>query len=157
VALRTVWYPQATSITSVSTNAAASALSQTNSPVGIQYQYQRKITGTLEDYGFRIDTDKLQSNNGSSWQDLTDPTVMTVTAFTITPETSTAVQLPCPNDCAGGGQACWPTLTVREFTVEIAARAANDATIQRSVRTRVRVANDLVTNNSGSTTRICPP
>lgn len=157
-ALRSVWYPQSSVVTPVTPNPAAPALTTTNSPVAIQYQYHRKVTGTLESYGFRIDGDRLQSRNGATWQDLTDPSVMTVTSLTITPESSTAVQLPCPNDCPlpAGGQACWPTLTVREFTVEIAARAANDATIQRSVRTRVRVANDLVTNNTGAANRICP-
>jgi Tfp pilus assembly protein PilW len=157
-ALRTVWYSQATATTPIAAALAASAneFSASTSPTQVVYHYQRKVTGAIENYGFRIANGKLQSLTGTTWQDLTDANVMTVTAFTLTPETNTATQLPCPNDCPGGGQACWPTITVREYTVDISARAANDAEIQRSVRTRVRVANDLVTNNTGATDRICP-
>lgn len=157
-ALRTVWYAQATATTPIAAALAASAneLTASTAPTQVVYHYQRKITGAIENYGFRIANGKLQSLTGSTWQDLTDANVMTVTAFTLTPEANAATQLPCPNDCPGGGQACWPTITVREYTVDITARAANDAEIQRSVRTRVRVANDLVTNNTGATDRICP-
>lgn len=157
-ALRTVWYAQPATTTPVAAALAASAnaLTRTSEPTQVVYHYQRKVTGAIEDYGFRISNGKLQSLTGTTWQDVTDANVMTVTAFTITPEVNASTTLPCPNDCPGGGQACWPTITVREFTVDITARAANDADIQRSVRTRVRVANDLVTNNTGAADRICP-
>jgi type II secretory pathway component PulJ len=151
-ALRTVWFAQESTATpiAVATAASASAVTRDESPTRLVYHYQRK------DYGFRIDNGKLQSLTGSTWQDLTDANVMTVTAFTITPEVNASSMLPCPNDCPGGGQACWPTITVREYAIAITARAANDNTIQRSVRSRVRVANDLVTNNSGLTDSLCP-
>lgn len=157
-ALRTVWFAQESTATpiAVATAASASAVTRDESPTRLVYHYQRKVSGALEDYGFRIDNGKLQSLTGSTWQDLTDANVMTVTAFTITPEVNASSMLPCPNDCPGGGQACWPTITVREYAIAITARAANDNTIQRSVRSRVRVANDLVTNNSGLTDSLCP-
>jgi Tfp pilus assembly protein PilW len=157
-ALRTVWFAQesATTPIAVGTAANANAITRQESPTRFVYHYQRKISGAIEDYGFRIDSGKLQSLTGATWQDLTDANVMTVTAFTITPEVNASSMLPCPNDCPGGGQACWPTITVREYAVAITARAANDNAIQRSVRSRVRVANDLVTNNSGLSDSLCP-
>jgi len=151
------WYPQPPAVTTATTsNAQRIVLASTTQ---VTYRYQRNSAGGLTNAGFRLSGTKLQSFDGSSWQDLTDDTVMRVTAFTITPNLAAATVIPCPNDCPGGGQACWPTVQVRRYTIDIAAQATNDAAITRSLRTRVRVANDLVSTNGGTSNTpaaICP-
>lgn len=153
-ARRLYWYPQATAVTAVATSNAQSIT--LTGATQVVYKYQRDSLGGTKVYGFRLNGTRLQSQAAGSWQDLTDDTVMRVTAFSITPDNGPVTVVPCPNDCPGGGQACWPTTQVRRYVVSITAQAANDATITRSIHTRVRVANDLVTNNTGSTTAICP-
>ncbi len=148
------WYPQAMSSTTVKTNSAQTI--NLSSPTNITYRYQRASLGGVSVLGFRLSGTKLQSYNGSSWQDLTDDSVMRITGFSITADNAPATVVPCPNDCPGGGTACWPSFQVRRYVVSITAQAANDATITRSIHTRVRVANDLITNNTGSTVAICP-
>jgi type II secretory pathway component PulJ len=149
------WYPQATTATTVLTSSAQTITQSTTSD--ITYRYQRYLGGGAVNYGFRLNGNKLQSRTGSNWQDLTDDTVMKVTSFTITAAPSAAAGVvPCPNLCPGGGTACWPTFQVRNYIVAIEAQAANDATITRSIRTRIRVTNDLITNNTGTTSSICP-
>ncbi len=148
------WYPQPSASTTVLTSSAQTITQSTTSD--ITYRYQRYLGGGAVNYGFRLNGNKLQSRTGSNWQDLTDDTVMKVTSFSITPAPSATAVIPCPNLCPAGGTACWPTFQVRNYVVAIAAQAANDATISRSIRTRIRVTNDLITNNTGSTTSICP-
>lgn len=148
------WYPQATTATTVKANNAQ--VITLSSPTNITYSYQRASLGGVAAVGFRLNGSKLQSLNGGSWQDMTDDSVMKITAFSIAADNAPAAVVPCPNDCPGGGSACWPTIQVRRYIVSITAQAANDATITRSLHTRIRVANDLVTNNTGSTVAICP-
>ena len=110
-------------------------------------------------YGFSRDTteDNLQSGNeqfgfnlvngaivmqiaSGNTQVVTDPDTLTVTAFTITPtETAVDIRDACAKTCTGGG--C-PTITVRQYLVTITGRAARDATVTRTLQTRVRVRND---------------
>ena len=73
-------------------------------------------------------------------QVVTDPETVFVTAFTITP-TVTAVDIrdSCAKTCIGAG--C-PTITVRQYLVTIAGRATRDASVTRTLQTRVRVRND---------------
>ena len=66
------------------------------------------------------------------------------TAFTITPRNGPETQLPCPNMCPGGITDCWPTLTVRELVVDITGEAVADPAVRRSLRSVVRLRNDLV-------------
>lgn len=141
LAQRTVWHAGMTQVPL--DNYFGADLTAASAPTSVRYRYQRAPAGNTQ-YGFRLEGTRLQTLADDVAQDLTDPSVMTVTGFTITPSANTPVKLPCPRNCPDGTQDCWPTLTVREFTVEITAQAANDATIQRSVRSQVRVANDYV-------------
>ena len=108
-------------------------------------------------YGFKLAGTKIQSNNGATWQDLTDDAVMRVTAFSVTPRNVGQTTLVCPNDCPGGGQACWPTVTVRDIDIDIEAQAQNDASITRSIRTTVRIRNDQVQRSGSVSAGVCPP
>lgn len=151
----TVWWPgtpgvQANSTTVTPLSGPATA---------VTYQYTRAGMGGVR--GFQLTSGKIESNlqDRLVWQDITDSRTLVITAFTVTPrfvsvpELTAVPKLPCPKLCPGNTTDCWPTLQVREFQVDISGRAANDASVQRSVRTIVRLRTDAVTP-SGST--ICP-
>jgi type IV pilus assembly protein PilW len=106
----------------------------------VNYQYFRGQT----DYGFRLQNGTIQTLLGNTWQDLTDRRVVQITTFNVTPRNAPALQVPCPNDCPGGGGACWPTVTVREFVVDITGQSVADAAVQRSLSTTVRLRNDAL-------------
>jgi type IV pilus assembly protein PilW len=119
----------------------------------VSYNYYRNASSpTL--YGFRLnDGGVVQSLMGNAWQDLTDARVMTVTAFNVTARDGPAQQTPCPKVCPGlplPATACWPTVTVRDFVIDITAQSVVDPAVQRSLSTSVRVRNDIVAG-------ACPP
>lgn len=99
----------------------------------------------------------IRTRIAGAWQELTDPQVVDVTVFNVTARPGPALPVVCPRECAGGGTACWPTVTVREYTVEVEARAVHDPQIVRSLATTVRVRNDLVRfNDPAALNRLCP-
>lgn len=121
----------------------------------VAYSYYRK-SGTVGPFGFKLDGGVIKSYiTGTSWQELTDSRVMTVTTFTVTPSDGPAVQLPCPHDCPGGGTACFPTWTVRQLVVDITAQSVADPAIVRSIRAVAKPRNDLLTPSAVS--QVCPP
>jgi type IV pilus assembly protein PilW len=153
-AQQSIWYP---GTTGVSTNTwSANVTPSTGSPSQTDFQYQRAATVLQNRFVLNTSTHVISTLIGGNLQDLTDGNVLKVTGFTVTPQNGAAIQIPCPNDCPGGGNACWPTVTVREFVVVIDGESLTDASIQRSVRMHVRLRNDWVKNNSGATDRICP-
>ena len=97
-------------------------------------------------YGFRLSDDgviqTLLGNGG--WQALTDGNTMRVTELTVTAMPETVAQIQCPKACSADPEdtACWPSLAVRSYQIDIVARAATDPRIQRSIRSVVRVRND---------------
>lgn len=121
----------------------------------VVFRYRRG--GNEGPFGFRLSSGVVQSLLGGNWQALTDANVMTVTTFTVTPTPEPAVQIPCPRLCDDGTQSCWPTLAVRAYTVDIAARSRSDPAVQRSVRSQVRLRNDLLEfNDPLHPDRVCP-
>jgi hypothetical protein len=78
------------------------------------------------------------------WQDLTDIHALDVTRFRVAPVSVVVETLPCARACSADplDTACWPTLTVRTYEIEIAARAVSDANVQRGIRSTVRLRND---------------
>ena len=156
-------------IASPTTAAQSNALAPTtpasgvSSPADVTFKYERSLT-EAGPYGFRLDSGiiKTQLVNASTgatlgWQDLTDGTVMEVTAFSVAINREPAQELPCPKLCASGDTTCWPVLYVREFVVDISARMRNNPEIQRSVRSRVRARNDQVEfRMGGSPPPACP-
>lgn len=117
-------------------------------------------------FGFKLDPSgaiktNLGSGAGSNWQDLTDPRTLRVTALTIAPVPDPPIEvvLPCPSACPGPGgpQDCWPRLAVRSFTVTMTGQAVHDASVQRTLRTTVRLRNDRVRfNDPLNPTQYCP-
>jgi type IV pilus assembly protein PilW len=122
----------------------------------VQFRYRRD--GDEGPFGFKRDGGTIRSLLGGSWQELTDANVMKVTRFRITPTVSTET-VECPRACSAvpNDTACWPTLEVRRYTVEIAAEAQHDAGVTRSLRSEVRLRNDLISfNDAAHPDRVCP-
>jgi type IV pilus assembly protein PilW len=142
------------------------------SPAGeVDYRYYRSGNANGAS-GFRISGNVLQfatSSGGpptdcnqapaplsSAFQPLTDSKVLKVTNFVVTLQKGPDIQLPCPKLCTGGGQACWPTLTVRQFNVAIDAEALSDSTVKRHLESTVKLRNDLVQFNGTNANQACP-
>lgn len=135
----------------------------TPSPTEVGFRYHRGPTQEGP-YGFRLDATahsirtNLGSGGASNWQELTDPRTLRVTELTITPVDVPEVILPCPKLCADGTNTCWPRYGVREFVIYIAGESVSDPAVQRSLRTNVRLRNDLIRYNDPlNPTQICPP
>lgn len=132
-------------------NPEAASASETN------FSYRRSA-GAVGPYGFKLEGNVIKTQLGpAGWQDLTDGATMRVTAFTVTPQPGNEEQIPCPRPCADGTSACWPTVTVRQYRVEITAQAVVDAQVTRSIDSLVRVRNDWVRFNDPANPDIfCP-
>lgn len=123
----------------------------------IDFSYARDadnlVDANSEEFGFKLDGGAIKMLIGGTWQQLTDPTVLQVTGFTVTPQ-SQSVQQACFKECLGGGKACWPTLEIRRYDIEITGHAVADSNVVRSVRESVRLRNDVP---SVVPNRDCPP
>jgi Tfp pilus assembly protein PilW len=105
---------------------------------------ENNAVDSAEQLGFRLVSGVIQTRLGDAgWQALTDSDTLNVTAFTLTMNEQ-PVLLECLKPCSGGGNACWPRLVVRDITLDIAGQAAHDSSVQRSLRSNVRLRNDLV-------------
>ena len=129
----------------------------------VSYGYDRPSPGTTTEFGYglasvvtsRGTSGTIRQRLGSTTQELTDPNTLDVTAFTVTVESTTGEQVACPRLCAYGTQDCWPTLNVVDATVTIAGRAVSDASVSRTIISRVRLRNDALKFNVSST-QVCP-
>ena len=117
----------------------------------ITFRYSRdavednSVDADNETFGFKLDGGAIKMLIGDTWQQLTDPAVLEVTGFAVTPQ-SQSVQQACFNECpSGGGTACPPTLEIRRYDIAITGHAVSDSTVVRSVRESVRLRNDLPT------------
>jgi prepilin-type N-terminal cleavage/methylation domain-containing protein len=152
--LQTVWFDGATL---VQHNDIAASLAVGADHVDFAYMVDGPAS-MQGPFGYRLNGTVIQSRmGGAGWQDLTDANVVEVLSLTTTPRTSTAVRLPCANECPGGGSNCWPTVAVREIQVDITARAKRDTTVQRSLSTRARLRNDRLTFSNAGLDQMCPP
>jgi prepilin peptidase dependent protein B len=137
----------ATSLTPKNPYSAAS------SPAGqdvVSYGFSREASadddkqGALETFGFRLQDNAVQMDNGSGWTDVTDKTSMKVTKFAITPtETTVSLGQYCATICTLGTPGC-PLMRIHSFAVLIEGTSVRDADIKRSLRSTVRVRNDEV-------------
>jgi type IV pilus assembly protein PilW len=115
--------------------------------------------------GYQLDGGAIQTRIGAlgQFQDLTDPQTMRVDNFTVAPRHANEPpapaglgalpRLPCPDVCPDGSFDCWPSVRVREFTINIRATAAHDPAVQRELQTVVRPRNDQLMAPAGP---LCP-
>lgn len=154
------WYYGATSIAVPysSTGYATVTLGAGTPASSISYAYAKDtndVADATDQFGFRVVNNVLQMNIGNgNFQPLTDPSVTRITKFEVTqinPAKQT-LTLSCPKACPAGSTTCPPTLQVREYEVFLEAQvsAAGMDTITRTLRSNVRMRNDLSTG-------ACPP
>lgn len=126
-----------------------------NNEIGFRYYRNAADSGP---YGFKLDGGVVKSLMGAGgWQDLTDANTLVVTAFSITPTIVASAALPCAKLCVGGTTDCWPTVEMRDYVVQIDGHARNDAAVQRTIRSEVRLRNDwLRFNDAANPTQVCP-
>lgn len=126
-------------------------------PAEVVFRYWRQANESGP-FGFKQDGNVLKTLLGAGgWQELTDGNTLRITGFSITPRDGPPTRLPCPKLCPDGTENCWPTLTVRELDVDISGEAASDPSVKRSLRTVVRLRNDLMQFNiAGAPTQACP-
>lgn len=115
----------------------------------VEFSYERVTAAGTQSgpWGFKLHNGVIRSRMGTAgWQDLTDANAMVVTEFLVRPLAPIVHTIPCPTGCGGNpaDESCWPTLTVRGYSVEIEARAASDANVRRSIRSEVRLRNELL-------------
>ena len=120
----------------------------------------RRSVGDAGPYGFKLEANTIKtfvSGSVSPWPELTDSNVLKVTAFSVTPTVVASAVLPCPKLCADGTATCWPQLVVRDYEITIEAQAKNDATVRRTMSSRVRLRNDWVRfNDAANPNAVCP-
>lgn len=125
----------------------------------IGYAYARDANDTVqaatEQFGFQLQGGALEMRTAGAWQVVTDPAVVTITGLVITSTvTPIDVRDSCPRTCCdsvGGtcaainvSPALCPRITVRQYEVVLTGQAANDPAVVRTLRTRVRMRNDLL-------------
>lgn len=133
------------------------AVSPASAPADSMGFESNRSAGGSGPYGFRLVNGLIESRLGpAGWQPLTDRTTMEVTQFVVTPQAAPPIQLSCNKRCADGTKDCWPTLTVRSYTIDITGRSASDASVVRNVRSVVRLKNDLVLSDPALGVSACP-
>ncbi len=105
------------------------------------------VVGSHEQFGFRLRAGTLEAQLGSgNWQALTDPAVLTITGFQVTPTPQTIdLGAHCSRPCPAGLGDCPPRLALRSFDLALAGRLVDDAHAIRSARSRVLLRNSPVT------------
>ncbi|MFZ2653135.1 MAG: hypothetical protein WA210_23880 [Burkholderiaceae bacterium] len=99
-----------------------------------------------EQFGFRLRRGVIEMQLGSgNWQALTDANTVVIAEFSVAPtiqEIDLASQ--CSTPCAAGDANCPPRQQIRSLAVSITARSSADATVQRSLKSNVRLRNDAI-------------
>jgi prepilin peptidase dependent protein B len=117
----------------------------------VTFEYSRDASDndsidSNEQFGFRLRNGTLQMRlGGANWQALTDVETLTVTQFTVTPLVQELdLAATCTAACQTGSTTCPPRLQVRSLGLLIRGQAATDAAMTRTVRSSVRLRNDVV-------------
>jgi len=126
----------------VPTSAAASA-------VALSFSTDSGAPDAVDDnerFGFRLRGGAIEIQLGArNWQALSDPQTLLITSFSVVPnvdeiELSTFCALPC----AAGSVTCPPRQQIRGYAISVVGRSAVDPLVVRSLRSSVRVRNDVV-------------
>jgi prepilin peptidase dependent protein B len=115
------------------------------------YAYSRDVAendalDSHEQFGLRLRNRAIELQLGAgNWQALTDATLIEITALEITPAVEEIdLGALCAKACAVGDSTCPPRQLVRSLSVQISARAVGNATVTRSLASRVRLRNDAI-------------
>jgi type IV pilus assembly protein PilW len=125
--------------------AALSAAAAASDAIGFRYSrdaVENGIVDANEEFGVRLRHGVVELLLGTAWQALTDIGTLRVETLRITPSVETTSLADHCSDCVP--PPCVPQQQVRRVEVLLTARAAADASVVRSLRSEVRVRNDLV-------------
>jgi len=115
--------------------------------IALSYSQDGSENNTVDDneqVGFRLRSGVLEAQLGTrNWQALTDSSTLVITLFRLQPRVQT-VTLEATCTCAALAPCAPLQVQVRSVEIEIGARAANDASVLRTVRSTVRLRNDHV-------------
>lgn len=129
----------------------------------VTYDFAQDTDNTVqanEQFGFRLNNGVIEfrTDGTPTRRQMTDPSILTVTAFTITVPANMDV-VPLGNLCTSGcntvpplapsasSAACPnpPALAIRRYELEIRATAPGDASIRRQLNESIRIRNDRIT------------
>ncbi len=143
-----VWLAGASS---VAANPYAALAPTTAASDAASFRYSRDATengvvDSNEQFGFRLRNGAIEIQLGAAnWQALTDTGTLTITQFSMTPTVQElSLEAFCAAPCAAGATTCPPRQQVRSLALAITGRLVADAAVTRSVRSAVRLRNDVV-------------
>jgi prepilin peptidase dependent protein B len=143
-----VWHGGAVAVSTnpyTAVSPAASGVAATEVNFGYSRGVENGALDATDQSGFRLTNGVIEMlAGGGGWQALTDATSLRITGLQIVVNTQ-ELELACFQSCAVGAVNCPPKQALREVAVLISGQAANDASIQRSVRSNVRLRNDTIT------------
>jgi type IV pilus assembly protein PilW len=143
-----VWTASAVSVASNPYTPMSATVSGTAASA-VTFAYSRSAIennsiDATDESGFRLsNAGVIEMRTGAGWQALTDVNTMRVTNFQVI-LTKSDIALACFNACPVGAANCPPTQSVREFEILIDATAVHDSNVQRGVRSKARLRNDVV-------------
>ncbi len=143
-----VWLAGASS---VAANPYAALAPTTAASDAASFRYSRDATengvvDSNEQFGFRLRNGAIEIQLGAAnWQALTDTGTLTITQLSVTPTVQElSLEAFCAAPCAAGATTCPPRQQVRSLALAITGRLVADAAVTRSVRSAVRLRNDVV-------------
>ena len=129
-------------------------IAMSTSGSGVAFRYSRDtvendLVDGNEQFGYRLRNGVLELQLGTSpWQAMTDSTTMKVTRFEITPtEQLLSLAGSCTAPCPASDLNCPPQLRVRSLVLTLTAQGIGNTSVERSVRTTVRLRNDALTGH----------
>jgi len=135
----------------VAANPYAAWVASAGSSSTLTYRYSRDAAengqvDTNEQFGLRLRNGVVELALGAGqWQALTDAGTLSVGALELVPtEHEISLADHCAAPCPPGSTTCPPVQRVRQLAVSITARSALDPGVVRSLRSDVRVRNDVV-------------
>ena len=131
------------------------AMSTSGSSVTFRYSrdaVENDLVDGNEQFGYRLRNGVLELQLGTApWQAMTDGTTMRVTRFEIAPtEQLHSLAGSCTAPCPASDLNCPPQLHVRSLVLMLTAQGIGETTVERSVRTTVRLRNDTLTGHCPS-------
>jgi prepilin peptidase dependent protein B len=142
-----LWAPGASGVPTNPYAALAPVAAASNAAA---FAYSRDATenhllDSNEQFGLRLRQGVIELQLGAgNWQALTDARTLIVDEFSITPTLHELSLLEhCPRPCPTGST-CAPHVQLRSLSLQITAHASTDHTVQRRLRSELRVRNDAV-------------
>jgi type IV pilus assembly protein PilW len=154
-----LWHAGQASVPALNPYAAIHPSLDDSDLLGYSYCRDASDNGAVdgnERFGFRINANTralemrlagtaLIPADGDTWQPVTDPALVRVTRFILHTETRTLdLGARCTAACPAGASGCPPTQSVRLVTVVLEGRATTDASLQRALRSTLRLRADPV-------------